>query len=157
MTKSSAIKAELAVLVPVLDKAGVLKHFDLENAHYHPQVPASKRIKLDDPLVVARMLRDFSKSIKLNPYAIWTPEGPKPATGEWKQLSLEKAIEAAEKGERSLVIDTQRFGLTKEGDAYRERKLRLHLRVSAEKPAKKGIAADAYFDVAAFYTQKTKK
>ena len=47
--------------------------------------------------------------------------------------------------------------MAKEGENYRERKLRLHLRLAAEKPAKKGIAADAYFDVAAFYTQKTKK
>lgn len=157
MTNRPAIKAELAVLVPVFDKVGVLKHFDLENAHYHSQVPANKRIKLDDSLLVARMLRDFSKSIKVNPYAIWLPEGPKPAAGDWKQISLEKAIDAAEKGERSLVIDTQRFGLAKEGENYRERKLRLHLRLAAEKPAKKGIAADDYFDVAAFYTQKTKK
>ena len=171
MFNRNAIKAEAGVLVPVYekdkdgkpvlikDKTGKLvkkvSEYLFENAFYHPHIPKSKWIKLDDPLMVARMFRDFK--VKINQYAVFLPASGKEESGGWQMLSLEEAVTLAESGERELVIDTQKHGTVKEGDAYRERKLRLKLRLTSEKKAKSVIDADDYFDVAAFYTQKAKK
>lgn len=182
MINRNAIKAEVGVLVPVYekdkdgkpvfikDKAGnVLKdendnplrkvsEYSFENAFYHPHVKAESRIKLDDPLLVARVFRDFTaKGIKINSYAVFLPASAKGENG-WQLLSLADAVKLAESGERQLEIDTQKHGLVNEGnDVYRERKLRLKLRLTSEKKAKSVIPASDYFDVAAFYTQKAKK
>jgi hypothetical protein len=181
MFNRNAIKAEVGVLVPVYekdkdgkpvfvkDKAGnILKdendkpvrkvaEYSFENAFYHPHVKMESRIKLDDPLLVARVFRDFvAKGVKINSYAVFLPASAKGENG-WQMLSLEQAVKLAESGERQLEIDTQKHGTVNEGgDVYRERKLRLKLRLTSEKKAKSVIPASDYFDVAAFYTSKKK-
>lgn len=182
MVNRNAIKAEAGVLVPVYEKDGngkpvfakdkagnVVKdkegnpvrkvaEFVFENAFYHPHIPKSKWIKLDDTLLVARMFRDFTAAgAKINRYCIFLPANGKSENG-WELLSLADAVKLVEDGARELVIDTPIHGSVKEGEGiYRQRRLRLNLRLPSEKKVKNTINADDYFDVAAFYTQKTKK